>query len=93
MNPQTVIAVMTASQTEMLSVLWLYMYIRMDSDMIAAQKDADAVTCEQAARRSAAYRNDAVPNTNGSAIPAISLSTLISLRIFAKVANILLTLH
>ena len=39
------------------------------------------------------YMNTDVPNTNGSTIPAISLSALISLRIFAKVANNFLTLH
>ena len=40
-----------------------------------------------------AYMKTAVPTTNGNTIPAISLSALISLRIFAKVANNFLTLH
>ena len=40
-----------------------------------------------------AYMKTAVPMTNGNTIPAISLSALISLRIFAKVANNFLTLH
>ena len=40
-----------------------------------------------------AYITIAVPATNGKTIPAISLSAVISLRIFAKVANIFLTLQ
>ena len=40
-----------------------------------------------------AYMKTAVPTANGRTIPAISLSALISLRIFAKVANNFLTLH
>ena len=40
-----------------------------------------------------AYMKTAVPTTNGNTIPAISLSALISLRIFAKVANNFLTLR
>ena len=39
------------------------------------------------------YVTTAVPNTNGNTIPAISLSAFISLRIFAKVANIFITLQ
>ena len=48
---------------------------------------------EASADAPATYVNTPVPMTNGMTIPAISLSAFISLRIFAKVANIFLTLQ
>ena len=54
---------------------------------------AKSVGAKVAADVPAAYTITAVPMANGSTIPAISLSAFISLRIFAKVANIFLTLQ
>ena len=54
---------------------------------------AKSAGAEAAADAPAANMATAVPVANGSTIPAISLSAFISLRIFAKVANIFLTLQ